>query len=154
MGILPEGWDEVVTIGLDGVTPVGIGESRSWIWMDGCWELGGIIEPDLITPGLDDPCFAFLFPRQLGRFSKSSVLDKLYLLSPTEGQGWDWVSSKVTSSTNPFPLFSFMVAILVKKSVKVWSKQIIKRNFLSKNSHLRVVSSWAKASRDGSSPSP
>ena len=64
------------------------------------------------------------------------------------------VSSKVSSSTNHFPLFSFMVAIPVKKSVRVWLKQIIKRNFISKNSCQRVVSLWAKALGDGSSPSP
>ena len=44
---------------------------------------------ELDDPGLDNLCFAFLFPQRLGRFPKSIVLDKLFLLSPAEGEGWD-----------------------------------------------------------------
>ena len=116
---------------------------------------GGIARPGLTTPDLDDSCFIFLWPRRLGRSPKSIVLEKFFLLSPAKGRGWDWASSRVSSSTKPFPLFSFMVAIPVKKNVRAWLKQIIIIiKFLSKNLRLRVVSSWAKASRDGLGPSP
>ena len=69
---------------LAGVTSMGIDESTSKIGMDG-WEEG---ELGLTVSGLDDPCFAF-FPRRLGRFPKSSILGKVFLLSPTERRGWN-----------------------------------------------------------------
>ena len=69
---------------LAGVTSMGMDELTSKIGTDG-WEVGRL---DLAILGLDDPCFTF-FPRRLGGFPKSSVLGKVFLLSATEGQGWD-----------------------------------------------------------------
>ena len=46
----------------------------------------------------------------LGRFPKSSVLDKVFLLSLIEGWNWNWASGLTASSTTSFLLFSFMVA--------------------------------------------
>ena len=65
---------------LVGVTSTGMDKSMSTTWMDD-WEERRL---DLAISSLDDPCFAF-FPQQLGRFPKSSVLDKFFLLSPVEG---------------------------------------------------------------------
>ena len=71
------------------------------------------------NPDLDDLYFAFLWPWRLGRLPFSIILDRVFLLSSTAGRGWEWVlSCMVSSSINPFPLFSFMVAILVKKKKK------------------------------------
>ena len=64
--------------GLDRVTSGGLDGSTSRICtVDGCLaRAGGMKEPTLTTPSLNDPCLAFLWPRRLGRFSISTVLDK------------------------------------------------------------------------------
>ena len=72
--------------GLDEVVSVGLDESRSGICIDGCLVgAGGTTELGLTTPDLDDPCFAFLWPQRLGRLSISTVLDRVFLLSPANG---------------------------------------------------------------------
>ena len=71
----------------------------------------------LTTPGWDDLCLALFSLRRLGRFPKSIALDNFFLLSPTDGQGWNWTPCLSTSSTTSLPLFSFIVAILEKKDV-------------------------------------
>ena len=106
VGDLLGGWDEMVAVGLDGVAPARMDESKSSIWTDGYWEeAGGTTEPGLTTPDLDNPCFTFLWPWWLGRFPKSIVLDKVFLLSPAIGRGWDWVSGMVSHPPSPSPCF-------------------------------------------------
>ena len=81
--------------GLDGVTSRGLDGSTSRIYIvDGC--LAGARrtrEPTLMTPDLDDPCLSFLWPWQLGRDSISIVLDRVFLFSAPDRQGWEWTSS-------------------------------------------------------------
>ena len=65
----------------------GLDESKSRIYMDGCLvEAGGMTKPGLTTLDLDDPCLAFLWPQRLGRLPISTILDKVFLLSPADGR--------------------------------------------------------------------
>ena len=66
--------------GLDEVASGGLDESKSRICtMDGCLAgAGGTTEPVLKTLDLDDPCLAFLWPRQLGRLPTSIVLERAF----------------------------------------------------------------------------
>ena len=58
------GLDQVVSIGLDNVVLAGLDKSRLGICIDSCLVgLGATTELGLTTPNLDDPCFAFLWPR-------------------------------------------------------------------------------------------
>ena len=88
IGVLLGGLDEVVSAGLDRVVSARMDESRSRICAGGSLKkAGGTTKPGLTTPDLDDPCFAFLWPRRLGRLPKSIILDKDCLLSPVARQG-------------------------------------------------------------------
>ena len=104
-----EGWDVavIVVLGekvLDRVVSIGVDESTSYILTNG-WDGGRL--------GLtvwDNPCLAFL-PSQLGRFPKSRLFSKGFLLSPANGRAWDWVSGQLSSPITSFSLFSFVVDI-------------------------------------------
>ena len=144
----------MVTIGLDRVTPVGIDESRSWIWMDNCWEARGIIGPSLTTQAWTTCALPSYFLDDWEDFpNQSSWINSFFCLQQKEKVG----TESLVRSLRPlilFLCFPSWLQSLWRKVLRVWLKIIIKRNFLHKNSHLQVVSLWAKDSGDGLGPSP
>ena len=84
--MLLRGLDKVVLAVLDEVTLTGLDKSKLRTCAEGdLEEAGGTMEPGLTIADLDNPCFDFLWLYRLGRLFKSTVLDKVFLLSLVAG---------------------------------------------------------------------